>query len=414
MPASIRPGRRLDLVTYDIRGPLSRRARELEDQGREILRLNIGNPGVFGFRTPPALREAVERGIAGSEAYCHQQGLPQARAAVAERDRARGARGVSAETVFIGNGVSELIDMSLRALLDPGDEVLLPAPDYPLWSAAVRLNDGVPVYYDCPAERGFLPDPEQIISRIGPHTRALVLINPNNPTGAVYPPDLLQRLVALADRYRLLLLCDEIYDNILYDDAVFTPLARVAGELPCVSFGGLSKVFRACGYRVGWLTVSGDPSASAALRERLELLSALRLCSNVAGQWAVEPALAGENSILELTAPGGRLYETRRILVEHCRHSATLDLVEPQGALYAFPRLRVPGIDDHAFALGLLERESVLVVPGRGFNIDHPDHLRLTLLPEAAAMAEVLQRIERELARCVDGEALRPPSAMVA
>lgn len=407
MPFALRPSRRLDLVTYDIRGPLSRRARELEEQGRDILRLNIGNPGVFGFRTPDALRVAVERGVTDSEAYCHQQGLPQARAAIAERERSRGARGVSADTVFIGNGVSELIDMSLRVLLDPGDEVLLPAPDYPLWSAAVRLNDGVPVYYDCPAEHGFLPDPEQIVARIGPHTRALVLINPNNPTGAVYPPELLQRLVALAERHGLLLLSDEIYDNILYDGACFTPLARVAGDVPCLSFGGLSKVFRACGYRVGWLTVSGDTKASALLRERLELLAALRLCSNVAGQWAIEPALAGESSILALTAPGGRLYQTRQALLDHCRDSELFDLVAPQGALYAFPRLRLPGIDDHAFALGLLENESVLVVPGRGFNIDHPDHLRLTLLPEASVMTEVLARIEREATRWAEPAAGR-------
>lgn len=402
MPQPIRPSRRLDLVHYDIRGPLSRRARELEAEGRQILRLNIGNPGAFGFRAPEALRAAVERGVAASEAYCHQQGLPQARDAIAARELARGAHGAHADAVFIGNGVSELIDMSLRALLDPGDEVLLPAPDYPLWSAAVRLNDGVPVYYDCPESAGFLPDPDLIAARITPRTRALVLINPNNPTGAVYPRALLAELARLAERHGLLLLSDEIYDSILYDGAQFAPLAALAGETPCLSFGGLSKVFRACGYRVGWLSVSGRATHTAVLRERLELLSALRLCSNVAGQWAVVPALAGEDSIAALTAPGGRLHETRRALVEHCRRSERLSLVAPSGALYAFPRVNLPGFDDHVFALGLLEHESVLVVPGRGFNIERADHLRLTLLPEAEVMAEVLRRIERQLERTAD------------
>lgn len=399
MPQPVRPSRRLDQVTYDIRGPLSRRARELEAEGRDILRLNIGNPGAFGFRAPDALREAVERGIADSDAYCHQQGLPDARAAIAERERMRGASGVAAEHVFIGNGVSELIDLSLRALLDPGDEVLLPAPDYPLWSAAVRLNEGVPVYYDCPADSGFLPDPDRIAAAIGPRTRALVLINPNNPTGAVYPRALLERLAELAARHGLLLLSDEIYDGIVYDDARFVPVAPLAGDAPCLSFGGLSKVFRACGYRVGWLSVSGKPDATAVLRERLELLAALRLCSNVAGQWAVVPALAGESSIADLTAPGGRLYETRRVLVDHCAGSEVLSLVPPAGALYAFPCVQVDAFDDHDFALALLERESVLVVPGRGFNIERPDHLRLTLLPESEVMREVLVRIERQIRR---------------
>lgn len=399
MPQPIRPSRRLDLVHYDIRGPLSRRARELEAEGRQILRLNIGNPGAFGFRAPATLREAVERGIAASDAYCHQQGLPQAREAIAAREIARGAHGAHADGVFIGNGVSELIDMSLRALLDPGDEVLLPAPDYPLWSAAVRLNDGVPVYYDCPESAGFLPDPDLVAARITPRTRALVLINPNNPTGAVYPRALLAKLARLAERHGLLLLSDEIYDGILYDGAQFAPLAALAGETPCLSFGGLSKVFRACGYRVGWLSVSGRATRTAVLRERLELLSALRLCSNVAGQWAVMPALDGDDSIAALTAPGGRLHETRRALVEHCRGSERLSLVAPAGALYAFPRVNLAGFDDHVFALGLLEHESVLVVPGRGFNIERADHLRLTLLPEAGVMAEVLRRIERQLER---------------
>lgn len=402
MPPSIRPSRRLDQVSYDIRGPLSRRAHQLEREGRQILRLNIGNPGAFGFETPEPLHRAVAAGLRASEAYCHQQGLPQVREAIAARESARGAHAVSADTVFVGNGVSELIDMSLRALLDAGDEVLVPAPDYPLWSAAVRLNEGVPVYYPCAAADGFLPDPARVEALVGPRTRALVLINPNNPTGAVYPRPLLEALVDLARRHGLLLLADEIYDGITYDGAQATPLAPLCGDAPCFSYGGLSKVHRACGYRVGWLSVSGPAAATAALRERLELLSALRLCSNVAGQWAVLPALAGDRSIEALTAPGGRLHATRQALLDHCAGSRLLDLVTPQGALYAFPRLAVAGIDDQQFALDLLEHESVLLVPGRGFNFPGSDHVRLTLLPEAPVMAEVLLRIERQLGRLAD------------
>ena len=412
MPQSIRTSRRLDLVTYDIRGPLSRRARELEAEGRQILRLNIGNPAAFGFTVPDSLREAVERGVTASAAYGHQQGLPAARECIAAREAVRGAVGVGVDNVFIGNGVSELIDMSLRALLDPGDEVLLPSPDYPLWSAATRLNDGMPVYYECPVETGFLPDPAHVEARITPRTRALVIINPNNPTGAVYPEALLRQLVDIAQRHRLLLLTDEIYDGIVYDGAIFTPLAGLAGDVPCITFGGLSKIARACGYRVGWASLSGKPAVTAGLRERLELLAALRLCSNVPGQFAIEPALTGDTGIADLVAPGGRLYETRRALIEHCARSRLIDLKAPDGALYAFPQLRVLGIDDHVFALSLLEEESVLVVPGRGFNIDHPDHLRLTLLPLAADMREVMVRIERHAQRLVADEP--EPAALVA
>ena len=411
----IRPSAHLKEVRYEIRGALTRRARELEAAGRPIIKLNIGNPGRYGFATPPHLREAIAAHLPESEAYGHEQGQDEAREAIAAQQRARGARGVEVERIFVGNGVSELIDLSLRALLEPGDEVLLPSPDYPLWSAATILNDGVPRYYRCLPENGHLPDPDEIEALISPRTRALVLINPNNPTGAVYPRALLERLVAIAARHRLLLLSDEIYDEILYDGTVFQPLAAVAGEVPCVSFGGLSKVHRACGYRVGWMSLSGDPARSAEYREALQLLAALRLCANVTAQWAVRPALESAPTISALTAPGGRLHEARRIVLEGVAASQFLDVVAPGGALYAFPQVRAEHFarfDDQAFALRLLEQESVLVVPGSSFNVPHSRHMRLTLLPPPAELAEVFVRMERVLAGMAEESRPKPVAAV--
>jgi len=399
--ASIKPSPHLSNVRYEIRGALTRRAREMEAEGLPIIKLNIGNPARYGFQTPDHLREAIAAKLTESEAYGHEQGLEEARAAIAAQQRARGARGVDVDRVFIGNGVSELIDISLRALLQPGDEVLLPSPDYPLWSAATILNGGKPRYYRCLPENGHLPDPEEIESLITARTRALVLINPNNPTGAVYPRALLEQLVAIAARHRLLLLCDEIYDEILYDGAMFQPLAEVAGDVPCVSFGGLSKVHRACGYRVGWMSLSGEPARTGDYRDALQLLAALRLCANATAQWAVVPALQGAPTIRALTAPGGRLHEARRAVIEGVAASDYLELVAPEGALYAFPLVRadrLPVFDDGAFALRLLEQESVLVVPGASFNVPASRQFRLTLLPQPHELREVFVRIERVLA----------------
>ena len=406
MPApSLKTRERLSEVRYEIRGELARRARELEARGRTLVKLNIGNPGAFGFRAPEHLQRAIADNIADTDPYTHQQGLPAAREAIAAFHKARGTPNASPERVFIGNGVSELIDLSLRALLNPGDEVLLPSPDYPLWSAATILNDGRPVYYRCDAGTGFLPDPEEIAARVSSRTRAIVLINPNNPTGAVYPRELLERIVAVAARHRLLLLSDEIYDGILYDGAAFEPLAPLAGDLPCLSFGGLSKVHRACGWRVGWAVLSGDPLASGDFHHAMDLLGALRLCANVPGQLAVDAALHGEDTIGALCAPGGRLHEARRAVVDACAGSEYLSLVEPRGALYAFPRVTgaaARGFDDHRFALRLLEEEGVLVVPGSSFNVPYRDHFRVTLLPEAAVLRDVFARIERVLASDVE------------
>ncbi|UHQ23801.1 pyridoxal phosphate-dependent aminotransferase [Lysobacter sp. 5GHs7-4] len=393
---------RLSEVRYEIRGELARRARELEAQGRKQIKLNIGNPGAFGFRAPEHLQRAIAERIADTDPYTHQQGLPAAREAIAAFHKQRGTPNASPERVFVGNGVSELIDLSLRALLNPGDEVLLPSPDYPLWSAATILNDGRPVYYRCQPENGFLPDPDEIEALISSRTRAIVLINPNNPTGAAYPRELIEKIVAIAARHKLLLMCDEIYDSILYDGAQFVPVAPIAGDLPCLSFGGLSKVHRACGWRVGWAVLSGDPVASGDFHHAMDLLGALRLCANVPGQFAIDAALHGEDTIAPLCAPGGRLYEARRAVMDAVAASKHLELVAPAGALYAFPAVvgaAAQGFDDHKFALELLETEDVLVVPGSSFNVPYRNHFRVTLLPQPDDVREVFKRIERVLDR---------------
>ncbi|HJR72801.1 MAG TPA: aminotransferase class I/II-fold pyridoxal phosphate-dependent enzyme [Luteimonas sp.] len=414
MSSSLTTRQRLSEVRYEIRGELARRARELEAQGRSLIKLNIGNPGAFGFRAPEHLQRAIADHIAGTDPYTHQQGLPQAREAIAAFHKARGTPNASPERVFVGNGVSELIDISLRALLNPGDEVLLPSPDYPLWSAATILNDGRPVYYRCDPENGFLPDPDQMEALVSSRTRAIVLINPNNPTGAAYPRALLERIVAIAQKHKLLLMADEIYDGILYDGHKFEPIAPLAGDLPCLSFGGLSKVHRACGWRVGWAVLSGDPLASGDYHHAMDLLGALRLCANVPGQFAIEAALHGQDTITPLCQPGGRLYEARRALIECCAASEHLQLVAPQGALYGFPSVTgaaAVGFDDHAFALEMLENEDVLIVPGSSFNVPYRNHFRVTLLPEPAQLREVFARIDRVLARRA-AEAGEPQAAV--
>ncbi len=406
---------RLSEVRYEIRGELARRARELEGQGRTLIKLNIGNPGAFGFRAPEHLQRAIADHIASTDPYTHQQGLPQARESIAAFHKQRGTPNASPERVFIGNGVSELIDISLRALLNPGDEVLLPSPDYPLWSAATILNDGRPVYYRCDpgnagSNQGFLPDPDEMESLVSSRTRAIVLINPNNPTGATYPRALLERIVAIAAKHHLLLMADEIYDSILYDDATFEPLAPLAGELPCLSFGGLSKVHRACGWRVGWAMLSGDPLASGDYHHAMDLLGALRLCANVPGQFAIDAALHGVDTITPLCRSEGRLYESRRALIDACAASDHLELVAPAGALFGFPAVvgdAARGFDDHAFALDMLENEDVLIVPGSSFNVPYRNHFRVTLLPQPDELREVFSRIDRVLARYARANAVR-------
>ena len=390
---------RLGEVRYEIRGELAARAHELESQGRELIKLNIGNPGAFGFRAPDHLQHAIADHIGGTDPYTHQQGLPRAREAVAEYYRTvRGMQDITPDRIYIGNGVSELIDISLRALLNPGDEVLLPSPDYPLWSASTILNDGRPVYYSCKPENGFQPDLEQIESLVSSRTRAIVLINPNNPTGAVYSREALERIVAIARRHGLIILADEIYDHIVFDEAQFIPVASLCGDdVPCVSFGGLSKVHRACGWRVGWAVVSGDAHRLKDYTRALNLLSALRLCANVPGQFAIEAALQGADTITPLCREGGRLYEARRVIKQAVAQSPHLDLVVPSAAMYAFPAVvgaAGVGFDDHHFALELLEKHSVLLAPGSSFNVPYRNHFRVTLLPPLDKLRTVFERID--------------------
>lgn len=387
-------------VRYEIRGQLAQRAHEMERQGFEIVSLNIGNPGLFGFRTPDTIRMAMIENLATSEAYCHQKGIFPAREAVVMQQQDRGVMDVTADDVYIGNGVSELIDLSLRALLNPGDEVLIPSPDYPLWTAAVSLNDGKPVHYPCTVENGFEPDLEQLAALVTPQTRALVIINPNNPTGVVYSRETLEGMVALAEEHGLVVFSDEIYDGMTYDDAEFIPVAPLVKNTLCGTFSGLSKVYRACGFRVGWVSFSGANGKADDYLHALDLLASLRLCSNVPGQWGVQTALGGYQSLKELIRPGGRLYESRRAVIEGVANSKYLTLVEPGGSMYAFIGVNtdvLPGFNDHDFALQLLEEEHVLVAPGSSFNVDYTNHFRITTLPEAAQIADVFTRIERVL-----------------
>jgi len=398
--APIRPSDGLKNVRYEIRGRLARRAHELERQGYEIISLNIGNPGAFGFRTPEAMRLAMIENLPNAEGYCHQKGIFPAREAIVMQQQARGVQGVTAEEVFMGNGVSELIDLVLRALLNDGDEVLVPSPDYPLWTAAVTLNRGRAVHYPCRPENGFVPDPEEIASLITPRTRAIVVINPNNPTGAVYPRAVLEQIARLAESRGLIVFSDEIYDQMLYDGAEFVPMATLVKDTLCATLSGLSKVYRACGYRCGWAVFSGRLRGAADYLAALELLSSLRLCSNATAQWAVQTALGGYQSIRELVAPGGRLYESRAAIVSDVAHSRFLQLKPPPGAMYAFvgvdTRL-LPDFDDQRFALDLLEQKHVLIAPGVSFNVPYRTHFRITNLPDAAVLQTVFARIEEVL-----------------
>jgi len=397
---SIQTNSILEGVRYEIRGELAHRAMELERKGYEIISLNIGNPGLFGYRTPETMRLAMIENLGQSEAYCHQKGIFPAREAVVMQHQDRGVMEITADDVFMGNGVSECIDFALRALLNSGDEVLLPSPDYPLWSASVALNHGTPVYYNCRPENGFQPDPDEIRSLVTARTRAVVLINPNNPTGAVYGRDALEAVARIADEHQLIVFADEIYDQMLYDDAQHVPMATLVHDTLCATFGGLSKIYRACGYRVGWVAFSGDREHAAEYLHAVELLASLRLCANVPGQWAVQTALGGHQSIRELTAPGGRLFQSRQAIIEGVARSSYLELQPPQGAMYAFPGVSpdtLPRFHDQRFALELLEKKHVLIAPGSSFNVPYRNHFRITTLPDERQMEIVFQRIEEVL-----------------
>jgi len=396
----IQPSSRLNGVKYEIRGPLARRAGELEKAGYEIIKLNIGNPGAFGFRAPETMRLAMIENLREADAYCNQKGIFPAREAVVMQQQTRGVLDVTADDVFMGNGVSELILLCLSALLESGDEVLVPSPDYPLWTAATILNSGTAVHYPCHPENGFVPKAADIRSRITSRTRAIVLINPNNPTGAVYPLETLKEIAALAEEHKLVVFSDEIYDLITFDDAKHVPMATLVKKTLCATFGGLSKVYRACGFRVGWVSFSGEKSGARDYLQGLELLASLRLCSNVPGQWAVQTALGGRQSIHDLTRADGRLWKTRQAILDAVAASKFLTVQAPKGAMYAFVGVKtdlLPNFDDQKFALDLLETKHVLLAPGTSFNVPYKNHFRVTLLPDEETMRDVFNRINELL-----------------
>lgn len=396
-PHRINPSSRLDGVKYEIRGPLARRAGELEKAGYEIVKLNIGNPGAFGFRAPETMRLAMIENLREADAYSHQKGIFPAREAVVMQQQSRGVLDVTSEDVFMGNGVSELILSCLSALLNSGDEVLLPCPDYPLWTAATVLHGGKAVHYPCRPENGYVPDVEEIRALITPRTRAILVINPNNPSGAVYPRETLEGIARLAEEHQLVLFADEIYDQILFDDAQHIPMATLVKKTLCATFGGLSKVYRACGFRVGWVSFSGEKGGARDYLQALDLLSSLRLCSNVPGQWAVQTALGGKQSIYDLTRPGGRLFQTRATIIDTVEASKYLHVVKPMGSIYAFIGVntdKIPGFDDQKFGFDLLESKHVLIAPGTSFNVPYRDHFRVTLLPDWETMKDVLGKID--------------------
>jgi alanine-synthesizing transaminase len=388
--------RKLRDVCYDIRGPVLDEAKRLEDEGRRIIKLNIGNPAPFGFDAPDEILVDVIRNLPTAQGYCDSRGLFSARTAVVQHYQERGIDIVDVDDVWLGNGVSELITMSLQAMLDNGDEVLIPAPDYPLWTASTSLAGGTPVHYRCDETNGWQPDLEDLRSKVTPRTKAIVVINPNNPTGAVYSAAVLEGIAELARTHGLVVMADEIYDKILYEDAVHVPFASIAPDLFTLTFNGLSKAYRVAGFRAGWLMVSGPKHHARSYLEGIAILANMRLCANVPAQHAVQVALGGRQSIRDLVLPGGRLLEQRDAAMKALHAIPGVTCVEPKGALYVFPRLdpqMYPIVDDQRFVLELLRREHVLVVQGSGFNWPTPDHLRIVTLPRADDLIDAIARI---------------------
>ncbi len=396
----VRKSSKLANVCYDIRGPVMARAQQMEEEGHRIIKLNIGNPAPFGFEAPEEIMQDVILNLGSASGYSDSKGLFSARKAIMHYTQTKGIRGVKIDDIYIGNGVSELIVMAMQALLENDDEVLVPAPDYPLWTAAVTLAGGTARHYVCDEQAGWFPDIEDIRSKITPKTRAIVLINPNNPTGAVYPKEVLEQVIEVARQHQLIIYADEIYDKVLYDGVEHTSIASLADDVLFVTFGGLSKNYRAAGYRAGWLIVSGDKRHARDYIEGLTMLASMRLCSNVPAQHAIQTALGGYQSIDDLVTAGGRLLRQRDLAHEMLTSIPGVSCVKPQGALYMFPRLDpavYPIEDDRQFILELLEEERVLVVQGTGFNWFEPDHFRLVFLPNMDDLTEALQRVERFL-----------------
>ena len=387
-------------VCYDIRGPVMQKSKQMEDEGHRIIKLNIGNPAPFGFNAPDEIIQDVIRNLPESSGYCDSKGLFSARKAIMHYTQQKHIAGVTIEDIYIGNGVSELIVMAMQALLNNGDEVLVPAPDYPLWTAAVSLAGGNARHYICDEGAGWMPDIDDIKAKITPNTRAIVIINPNNPTGAVYPDAVLLEILQLARQHQLIVYADEIYDKILYDGRTHTALASLSEDVLCITFGGLSKNYRACGYRAGWMIVSGEKKHAQDYIEGLNMLASMRLCANVPAQHAIQTALGGYQSIDDLVLPTGRLCRQRDLAWQLLTDIPGVSCVKPEGALYLFPKLDqklYPIADDQQFILELLLEEKVLLVQGSGFNWPTPDHFRVVFLPNTDDLTEAIGRIARFL-----------------
>jgi len=387
-------------VCYDIRGPVLDKARQMEDEGQKIIKLNIGNIAAFGLEPPDEIVQDMIRNMPHTAGYTDSKGLFAPRKAVVHYTQEKNIRGDTVDDVYLGNGASELIVMSLNALLNDGDEVLLPSPDYPLYTAGVALSGGTPVHYVCDEQSGWFPDIEDIKKKITPRTKAIVVINPNNPTGALYPVEVLQQIVDIARQHELVVFADEIYDKTLYDGVTHTSIASLADDVLFVTFNGLSKNYRSCGYRAGWMVVSGERRHARDYIEGLNMLASMRLCSNTPGQLAIQTALGGYQSIKDLVAPGGRLCRQRDLAYELLSQIPGVSVVKPRAALYMFPRLDpklYPIADDQQFAYELLAEEKVLIVQGTGFNWSAPDHFRLVFLPNSDDLTDAIGRIARFL-----------------
>lgn len=398
----IRQSKKLAGVRYDVRGPILREAQQLEAEGHRILKLNIGNTAPFGFEAPEAIVADMVHHLPDAQGYSDSQGIWSARTAVMHYYQSRGLRDVGVDDVFIGNGVSELISMVLQAFVDDGNEILVPAPDYPLWTGAVTLSGGTPVHYRCDEQNGWNPDLADIESKITENTHGLVVINPNNPTGAVYSEETVRGLVDIARRHHLVVFSDEIYEKVLFDDAVHHHAATYAGDdVLCLTFSGLSKAYRVCGYRAGWVMISGPKEMAVDFLEGLTLIANMRMCANVPAQHAIQTALGGYQSVEELVVPGGRYYEQAKLADRLLNEIPGVSNVAPRGALYCFPRLDpevYPIVDDEKFVIELLRAKKILVTHGTGFNWPETDHFRLVTLPEVAVLEEAIGRIADFLA----------------
>jgi alanine-synthesizing transaminase len=396
----IQKSNKLSNVCYDIRGPIMDRARQMEEEGHKIIKLNIGNLAVFGFDAPEEIQQDMIRNLPTSAGYSDSKGIFGARKAVMHETQKQGIKGVTLDDIYLGNGASELIVMATNGLLNNGDELLLPAPDYPLWTAAVSLSGGTPVHYICDEDNGWMPSIDDIKSKITKNTKGIVVINPNNPTGALYSDELLMQIVELARKHGLIIFADEVYDKVLYDGVKHTPIASLSEDVLTLTFNSLSKSYRSCGYRAGWLVVSGDKKPAADYIEGLNMLSNMRLCANVPGQWAIQTALGGYQSINDLVGEGGRLRKQRDLAYELITAIPGVTCVKPQAALYMFPRLDpkvYPIKDDQQFFLELLQETKVMLVQGTGFNWKTTDHFRIVFLPHEDDLREAISRIAKFL-----------------